>query len=209
MSWHGIHALIERAKAGDDDAWQSLHEMVRPHLLSVGKSLPGPALPDESVSDLTQITWMSVLKGIDGFRSGIGDIDTEPLFRAWLSKIMKNVKLNRQRDARAQRRRAPLGMVSLSAIGPGDSADSQGGFEPIADDSTPSTKVRRDDQKELIQRVLDQLKDPTDRELVLHHFFENRSLRQIAKERGWSDYDLGKRMDGILNLIGRHLKELR
>ena len=99
--------------------------------------------------------------------------------------------------------------MSLSALGQADFPDGQRGFEPIADDSTPSTKVRRDDQRELIQRVLDQLKDSTDRELVLHHFFEGRSLRQIAKERGWSDYELGKRMDGILNHIGRSLKELR
>jgi len=201
--------LIVRAKAGDDDAWQSLHELVCPYLRNLGQRQLGPASPHESVSDLTQNTWLCVLKGIDAFHGGEDDTQTEPLFRAWLRKTMKNLQLNRQRDERIQRRQPPLGILSLSALGQGDSTEGQRGFEPIADDSTPSTKLRRDDQRELIQRVLDQLKDPTDRELVLHHFFEGRSLRQIAKERGWSDYELGKRMDGILNHIGRYLKALQ
>jgi RNA polymerase sigma factor (sigma-70 family) len=209
MTWDGIQRLIERAKAGDDDAWQSLHEMVCPYLLSLGQRLLGPASPQESVSDLTQCTWLRALTSIHGFRGGEDDTQTEPLFRAWLRKTMKNLQLNRQRDERTQSRQPPLGIVSLNALGQGDSADGPHAFEPIADGSSVGAHLRREEQRERIQQVLEQLKDPTDRELVLHHFFEGRSLRQIAKERGWTDYELGKRMDGILNHIGRHLKEMR
>ena len=91
MTWDGIHHLIERAKAGDDDAWQSLHEMVRPYLLNFGQRLLRPASPHESVSDLTQSTWLCVLTGIDGFRGGEDDTQTGPLFRAWLRKTMTNL----------------------------------------------------------------------------------------------------------------------
>ena len=73
MSWEGILQLIARAKAGHDDAWGSLHEMVRPYLLNQAQSLLGPGWQHKSVSDLTQDTWVHVMGGIQGFRSGEDD----------------------------------------------------------------------------------------------------------------------------------------
>ena len=117
MSWDGIHQLIVRAKAGDDDAWQSLHEMVRPYLLNLGQRLLGPASPHESVSDLTQSTWMRVLAGIHGFRGGEDDIQTAPLFRAWLRKTMKNVECEQSAGRKDPASTGASGIVSLSALG--------------------------------------------------------------------------------------------
>ena len=209
MSWDGIHDLIARAKAGDDDAWASLHEMVRPYLLNLGQRLLGPAWPHESISDLTQGTWERALTGIHGFRGGEDDIQTAPLFRAWLRQTMKRVQANRQRDGRTQRRQAPPGTVSLSAMRHGNSSDGQPAFEPIADSSSVSAHLRREEQRALIQRVLDELDDPRDRELVHLHFFQGRSFRKIAEERGVSDGTIGKRMQDILDRLGRDLKDLQ
>jgi RNA polymerase sigma factor (sigma-70 family) len=209
MSCDGIHHLIVRAKAGDDDAWASLHEMVRPYLLNLGQRLLGPAWPHESVSDLTQSTWERVLTGIQAFRGGDDDNHTAPLFRAWLRQTMKRVQANRQRGERTQRRQAPPGTVSLGALRQGDSTDGQPAFEPIADGSSASAHLRREEQQALIQRVLDNLDDTQDRELVRLHFFQGRSLRKIAEERGVSDGTIGKRMQDILDRLGCDLKDLQ
>ncbi|MFI5461520.1 MAG: RNA polymerase sigma factor [Isosphaerales bacterium] len=209
MSWDGIHHLIARAKAGDDDAWASLHEMVRPYLLNLGQRLLGPAWPHESVSDLTQSTWKRVLTGVDGFRGGEDDVQTGPLFRAWLRQTMKRVHANQQRGERTQRRHAPPGTVSLSALRQGDSTDGQPAFEPIADGSSVSAHLRREEQQALIQRVLDDLDDPQDRELIQLHFFQGRSMRSIAAERGVSAGTIGERIQDILDRLGRDLKDLQ
>ncbi len=197
MSWHGIHQLIARAKAGDADAWWSLHEMVRPYLIDLAQRLLGPAWPHESVSDLTQETWQRVSTKIASFRGGENVEQTGPLFRAWLRQTMKRSHQNQQRANHTQGRRPPPGTVLLSTHPPGDSSDA-GGNEPIADESRPSANLYRDERRDRIQRVLDHLSDPMDRELVQAHFFEGRSLRQIAKERGVSDRTLGNR----LHLLG-------
>jgi DNA-directed RNA polymerase specialized sigma24 family protein len=91
MSWYGIRELIERAKGGDGQAWQLLHDMVRPYLLGVAQRLLGPDWPHQSVSDLTQETWQSVVTGIERFRGGADDVQTAAMLRAWLCQIMNNV----------------------------------------------------------------------------------------------------------------------
>jgi RNA polymerase sigma factor (sigma-70 family) len=204
-----MHHLIARAKAGDDDAWRSLEETVRPYLLNLGQRLLGPAWPHESVSDLTQSTWQRVVTGIHGFRGGEDDLQTAPLFRAWLRQTMKHVHANQQRGGRALRRQAPAGTISLSGLSHGDSADGRAGFEPIADQSSVSAHLQREEQQALVQRVLTRLTDPDERELVQLHFFQGRSIRQIAQERGVSDHTIGNRLQKILERLGRDLKDLQ
>jgi RNA polymerase sigma factor (sigma-70 family) len=209
MSWDGIHHLIVRAKAGDNDAWQSLHDMVCPYMLNLGQRLLGPAWPHQSVSDLTQETWQRVLVGIPGFRGGEDDGQTAPLFRAWLCQTMKRVHANRIRAERAQRRKAPLSAVPHSGLGPVDSNDGRSGSELIAAGSSVGSNLCREEERALIQRVLDHLEDPLDREFVQAHFVEGRSLRKLAKERGTSEHELRNRRQSILKRLGRDLKALQ
>jgi len=209
MPWEGILQLIARAKAGHDDAWGSLHEMVRPYLLNQAQSLLGTGWQNKSVSDLTQETWLHVTGGIQGFRSGDDDQQTAALFRAWLRKIMKHIFLNWIRDDGAQRRKAPLGIISLNALSMENSADGSPGLEPIADQSSISAGLRREERHALIRRVLDELPDRDDRDLVQLHFFEGLSLREIARRRGVSDGTIGNRMQSILELLLPDLEKLR
>ncbi len=209
MSWEGILQLIARAKAGQDDAWRSLHEMVRPYLLNQAQSLVGPGWREKSVSDLTQDTWLHVMGGIQGFRSGEDDTQTAALFRAWLRKIMKRTFLNWIRGDGAQRRKAPCSIVSLNARSEGNDADGSPALEPIADESSVSAALRREELQALIRRVLDQLPDPEDRNLVQLHFFKGLSLREIARQRGVSDGTIGNRMQKIIEHLLPDLEELR
>jgi RNA polymerase sigma factor (sigma-70 family) len=209
MSWHGIHQLIVRAKAGDNVAWQSLHDMVRPYLVNQAQRLLGPAWPHQSVSDLTQDTWERASTKIDTFRGGEDDGQTATLFRAWLLSTLKHTNSNRKRAERAQRRQAPPGTFSLNAQGSGDSTDGQPGFEPIADQSSVSANLNREEQNARIEQVLGTLDDPQDRELVLLHFFQGQSIRRIAQNRGVSPHTIDNRMQQILERLGRDLKDLQ
>jgi RNA polymerase sigma factor (sigma-70 family) len=209
MPWHGIHELIVRAKAGDTDAWQSLHDMVCPYLISQAQRVLGPAWPQQSVSDLTQETWQRVWTKIESFRGGEDDDQTAALFRAWLCQTMTRIDSNRKRAERAQRRKLPPGTFSLDAARPDHSADGRVGFEPIADLSSVSAKLRREEDQARIEHVLSKLDDPADRELLQLCFFEKRSIRQIAKDRGVSPHTIGSRLKSILERLAQDLRDPR
>jgi RNA polymerase sigma factor (sigma-70 family) len=209
MSWEGIHELIVRAKAGDNDAWQSLHEMVRPYLMNRAQHLLGPGWAHKSVSDLMQDTWQRVCTRIATFHGGADDAQTAPLFRAWVRVTMKNVHANWQRDQSAQRRQVPGRMLSLSVLRPGDSTDGPPALDPIADESSVSAGLRGDEQRALIEQILDDLDDPEDRRLIQAHFFEGCSLRKIAEEQGVSDGTIRHRLQRVLDRLGRGLKDLQ
>ena len=102
-----------------------------------------------------------------------------------------------------------LSIVSLNALSAGNSADGSPALEPIADESSVSAGLRREERQALIRRVLDELPDPEDRNLVQLHFFEGLSLREIARQRGVSDGTIGNRMQKILELLSPDLEKLR
>ena len=109
MKWEGVHVLVQAAKAGDTAAVGKLYQMVQPYLLRQAKKLLGPAWTHQSVSDLTQGTWVRVLKGISSFDGGGDDANTGALLRAWLLKTMKHVRCNDIRFETCQKRAAPPG----------------------------------------------------------------------------------------------------
>ncbi len=209
MSWTGVHQLIVRAKAGDNDAWWLLHDMVRPYLLKEAQRRLGPTWPQQSASDLTQNTWQRAWTKIESFRGGDDDDQTAALFRAWLRQTLKRVHSNHKRAERAQRRLMPPGTFSMYATGPGDRSGGRPGFEAIADQSSVSAKLRRDEEKARIEQVLGKLGDPEDRELVSLHFFDGQSIRKIAQDRGVSPHTIGSRLQRILDRLGPDLKDLQ
>ena len=73
-----------------------------------------PTWPLESVSDLVQTTWERALRQIDRFQGGADEAQTAPMFRAWLSQILRNVHRNEYRDRQAARRRPPGGVLPLA-----------------------------------------------------------------------------------------------
>jgi RNA polymerase sigma factor (sigma-70 family) len=209
MSCQGIQRLIARAKAGDDEAWLSLHEMVRPYLLNVAQRLLGRGWAHRSVSDLTQDTWQRVCTKIETFHGGADDDQTAALFRAWVRVTMVRVSANWRREETTQRRQVSGGALSLSILQARDSHDGVRAFDPIAEQSSVSGHVCSDEKRATIDRVLGTLDDCGDRELVRLHFFEGRSLRDIARERGVSDGSIRTRLRKILRRVGQGLKDIQ
>ena len=85
--------LLDRFRAGDRSAFQSL---VRPHLgslMALGRRLAGDAHWGE---DLTQETLVRAFRGLDGFRA-------EGSFRTWLFRIQVRLASEPQRWRRSER----------------------------------------------------------------------------------------------------------
>jgi DNA-directed RNA polymerase specialized sigma24 family protein len=142
MHWEGVHQLIQKARLGDRQALDCLYVLAQPYLLRLAQRLLGPNWPHESVSDLTQETWVHALKGIGSFAGAAGDADTGALFRAWLGRTMKNVRLNGLRFNGTLGRQPPPGTVPAEAVG--DSTSRAPGVDPPAPDPTrPRAPTRR------------------------------------------------------------------
>jgi RNA polymerase sigma factor (sigma-70 family) len=205
MQWDGLHLLVERAKTGDREALASLYGMVQPYLLGLAQKLLGPDWPHQSVSELTQETWIKVLEKIESFRGGKGDVETGPQFRAWLARTIKNVRLNDRRFVRALRRKQPQGTVRV--VG-GGSDSSSAAVDPPARDPTASASARLSENQERIQQALQKLPDPRDREIVQLRFFQDMHFAEISERLGFDESTVRDRLQKILKLLGRDLKGL-
>src|SRR4051794_20206913 len=112
MTWDGIHALVLQAKDHDPEAWQRLHALIAPFLRERAGKI---CKPNESMSDLTQTTWMKVVEKLGTFRGGEDDAGTSALLRAWLKTIMKHVHANQLRGGQADKRTPPDGTRPIMA----------------------------------------------------------------------------------------------
>jgi RNA polymerase sigma-70 factor (ECF subfamily) len=112
------------------------------------------------------------------FRGGADDASTGALFRAWLTQVFRNVYANCQRYHAAAMRN---GAVPL--IGGDQESGSSAGFDPPADDPSPSEYARRDEQQERVAAALAKL--PADERAVVDlHIFRELPLGQVAEQLG-------------------------
>jgi RNA polymerase sigma factor (sigma-70 family) len=200
----GVHALVQRAKAGEEAAWQELHGRLQPYLLRLARDALGPAWPEKSVSDLVSESWLRAWQGIAGFRGGADDSQTGPLLRAWLAMIVKNARHNDRRFDEAACRKPPPGQV---ALGPTDSA--QPGIEVVAADPTPSAHLWAAERREAVRAAVETLTDEKDREIIRLRFFEEQSLAQIARRLQLSYDDVRERFHRSLQRLEPYLRELQ
>jgi RNA polymerase sigma-70 factor (ECF subfamily) len=130
-----------------------------------------------SAADLAQETLLRAARGFDGFRGASG---AELL--GWLRPIL----LNRLADEAAGQRRRPA--VPLADL------------DPVADDSTPSARLMRQEESEALAGVLAQLPEPQ-RQVVLLCHRDNLTWAQIGAR-------LGRSADAARMLYGRAVTEL-
>lgn len=106
--------LVERLRAGDEEAFAILVRRYQPRLVRLARSLVrNPAVAEEAVQD----TWLGVVRGIDKFAE-------QATFRTWLFRIL----VNRARSAAAREKPAdPLPGDSDPGL-PADRFDRSGGW---------------------------------------------------------------------------------
>ena len=123
------HRLVERLRAGDEDAYREFVDTYKDRLLSVIARVLGGAADAE---DLAQETFLKAFGAIDRFAG-------QSALYTWLYRI----GVNTARDWLASRRRRPA--VSLDALPPGS-------VDPPAPLESPLDGLER---QELVQRVRD------------------------------------------------------
>lgn len=94
------HALVDRLRAGDEQAFAELVDRLHPMLRRIAR---GYVHTEEAAGDVVQETWIAVLRGIDRFEG-------RSSLRTWVVSIMVNIARRQGvRDART---------VPFSALAP-------------------------------------------------------------------------------------------
>ena len=99
------HELIERAQAGDRDAFCALAERYERRIYSL--ALHYSRRPADA-EDLAQEVWLRAYRALDGFRA-------EASFYTWLRQITINVFLNQRRGLLRAQHGAPARLLELDA----------------------------------------------------------------------------------------------
>lgn len=163
-SLHGdasILSLIEKVKAGDRAAFDTLTRVIRPH---VERQLARYPVTDDDRLDLVQSTLLQVVRRIRSFR---GDSS----FSTWLFRVTANEALMLMRSQRRQRARLVEGfdLEDLSALPTVHRA-------PAEDDAASIAE-----REAHIRDALDAL--PEDyRDVVLAHYHDDLGLHEIAEK---------------------------
>src|SRR5262245_18642361 len=154
MSWTEMTSLVERAQAGDREAFGQLAERFQPTVYAV--ALARLRNPTEA-QELTQEVFLHGMKKLAQLR--------EPqAFAGWLRQITVRMAINRLT------RRGPLQKVEGDVL---DSAEAAG--------TNPLDSMVRSEQAGELYKALEQLK-PVDRATLLAFYIRGRSLKQMSRE---------------------------
>ena len=100
-------ALLERLRAGDEDAFMDLVDALQPAMLRVARMyVSSQAVAEEVVGD----AWLGVLKGLDRFEG-------RSSLRTWIFRIVTNIAKTRgQREGRSIPEDRLLGAETLRVV---------------------------------------------------------------------------------------------
>lgn len=170
--------LIERARAGDEQAFGALFARCHDRVLRVVRLRMGSQLRAslESV-DLVQDTYAAALRGFPSFRGAEAHS-----FLRWLARIAENQVRDTAERLCAQRR-AREREVPLDALVPGSSAS---GSLPLAGrEPSPSEQASRVELRAVFDACVAELPE-RQREVVLLRDYECQDWPRVAEELGCS-----------------------
>lgn len=153
-------ALIERVRAGDQDAFA---ELIRRHQKQVCVILARYERDPHRVEDLAQDTFLKVWTRLDQYRSSAP-------FQHWISRIAVNVALDHIR--RATRRIKETGFDDLGETP----------FDWLRSDQSDREQEKKE-SRELLSHLLNQLSEE-DRRLITMQSIEGRSVSEICEITG-------------------------
>ena len=152
----GDAELVERLRAGDEEAFMELIRALSPSLLRVARMyVPTAALAE----DVVQETWLAVLNGIDRFEG-------RSSLKTWIFRILTNTA-----KTRGERERRSVPFSALDA--------DEGGFEPAVERSRftgsghwavlprawPEDRLLAKETRLVIERAIERL-PPTQRTVI-------------------------------------------
>lgn len=147
-------ALIQRAQAGDAQAFETLYKTYNPRIYNI---IAARAHPDD-IEDLTQITFMRAFEYLSQFR---GDAN----FTTWLTRIAHNVCYSQWRLRQQNQTRQ-------NAI--------QTNTYPKTEETTPETCMHRTEIETLLQQSIAHLPEKY-RQVIFLHYIKERSYEDLTR----------------------------
>lgn len=172
-------ALVEKAKAGDFDAFEQLVKACERRIWAISWRMMGDREESENV---VQASFLKAMESLEGFRG-------ESAFCTWVGRIATNEGLE---VLRKRRRRDMLSLDSLA------SEDSEDGPIPqpelLADwREDPSRGVEREEMRLILDRALDEL-TPGLRAVFVLRDVEGRSTLETAEALGITEGNVKVRL---------------
>jgi RNA polymerase sigma-70 factor (ECF subfamily) len=186
--------LLQRARAGDDNALGELLQLYRPYLSLLARLKADRQLQHKiDDSDLVQDTCLSAHRDFTQFRG-----TTEKEFTIWLREIMAHAAANIAREHRRQKRDVRLERQLYDLL----SQSSQMLECALANtDSSPSMRAERRERAVLLANALSEL--PAEyREVLVLRELEGKSLSDVADT-------MGRKPNAVQKLWARALVQLR
>lgn len=144
-------ALVARARSGDRDAFGQVCDRVRPYLMAVASAgLELDLQGKESSQDLVQDSFVEAQKLLDRFEGG-----TLEELRAWMAGIVSN----KLRDFRRRYRYSAKRQVNRERSTHVDGKPRQDLISTGSDGETPSSAIRKAEEKDRVVRALARLPD--------------------------------------------------
>ena len=170
--------LIERARAGDPDAWRALLEQHAPKLrLYVEYRLGRSLARCVEVEDVVQETLLRAWRGL-----AEASIAGDRAMGGWLAAIARNVVIDIARARRTARRRGPGRDVSLDR----SAWSSPGSIDPGDSTAGPLTRAVRGEEAERLLAAYRSLPPHYQRVIALRQL-EQRSAREAAPQLGCTE----------------------
>ena len=179
---------IRAACKGDSESWERLLMTYRPALESWAStfSING----DMSQRDLVQEAWLQVWKGLGSFR-GVEQPDiVTALFYQWLRVTARNAMLTCLKHRNAKRRLPDKPVVN--------------GHDWSLQDhqcKTPSSIVSAHEQALRLQKAIEELPEPLDRQIVSMVTEDGLSLRVVSNVLGRDYSTIRRRFHGVLSKL--------
>ena len=161
--------LVERLKAGDDDAFEALVRDNTGRMLAVARRLVGE---ESDARDVVQDAFLAAFRGIDRF-GGHAKLST------WLHRIVVNTALMKLRAAR-RRPEEPIGPLLPSFADDGHHNDAH------ADWGDPEQALAREETRHVVRQAIQRLPDSYRSVLVLRDI-EELDTRHAADALGLTE----------------------
>ena len=160
-------ALVERAKAGDPEAFSRLVDKYERKIFRLAKHI---TQNDEDAEDVLQESFLKAYSNLDNFQM-------QSKFYTWLVRIAVNEALMKLRKRKSDR--------SVSLDEPHETEEDTVTREIAVWDDDPEKKFSRDEIHDILQKAVDQLK-PAFRTVFVLRDIEEMSTEETAEALGIS-----------------------
>jgi RNA polymerase sigma-70 factor (ECF subfamily) len=160
-------ALVERAKAGDAEAFSRLVDKYERKIFRLAKHI---TQNDEDAEDVLQESFLKAYSNLDNFQM-------QSKFYTWLVRIAVNEALMKLRKRKSDR--------SVSLDEPHETEEDTVTREIAVWDDDPEKKFSRDELHDILQKAVDQLK-PAFRTVFVLRDIEEMSTEETAEALGIS-----------------------